>query len=279
MFLYLSRFLTKIVNLFLPTKCLFFIGKSITILIATVFLFGCKVEVYQGLNETQANAMLATLLKQGIIAEKQNMGKTGYTIKVDKDRLAESLELLRERGFPKEQYKSLGTIFSGEGMIASASEDQARLSYALSQELAGTFSRISGIISARVHVALAGMEQDLEQRTPASAAIFLLHTPGSPVVNLVPKIRELTAMSVPELSLDQVSVVLVPVRETVTIPTNATFTTINGIFFHNGHMSYVLIIMMILSIVITGWLIFLNILFWKQIWIEYNIGKSNGEKE
>lgn len=265
---------TKKVN---TTDWLFFQKKTILLLISIILLCGCKVEVYQGVNEMQANAMLATLLKHGIVAEKQNTGKTGYTIRVDKSRLAESLELLRESGFPKEQYKSLGSIFSGEGMIASASEDQARLSYALSQELAGTFSRISGVLSARVHVALASGDQELEQRTPASAAIFLLHTPVSPVVNLVPKIRELTSMSVPELSADKVSVVLVPVRESMTIPTVASLSSLGGIFFSNGHATYILLILAGIIIVALVILLYLNVLFWKQVWTAYNSSKSNTE--
>lgn len=256
---------------------LFFQKKTIVLLLAIILLYGCKVEVYQGLNEMQANAMLATLLKHGIVAEKQNTGKAGYTIRVDKSRLAESLELLRESGFPKEQYKSLGSIFSGEGMIASASEDQARLSYALSQELAGTFSRISGILSARVHVALASGDQEVEQRTPASAAIFLLHTPSSPVVNLVPKIRELTSMSVPELSPDKVSVVLVPVRESITIPTVASLSSIGDMFFSNGHATYVLIILAGIIVLMMVALLYLNIIFWKHVWIAYRESKRNIE--
>ncbi len=259
------------------TEWFFFQKKTIVLLLAIILLYGCKVEVYQGLNEMQANAMLATLLKHGIVAEKQNTGKTGYTIRVDKSRLAESLELLRESGFPKEQYKSLGSIFSGEGMIASASEDQARLSYALSQELAGTFSRISGILSARVHVALASGDQELEQRTPASAAIFLLHTPSSPVVNLVPKIRELTSMSVPELSPDKVSVVLVPVRESITIPTVASLSSIGGMFFSNGHATYVLFILAGIVVLMMVALLYLNIIFWKHVWTAYSESKSNTE--
>lgn len=57
----------------------------------------------------------------------------------------------------------------------------------------------------------------IDQDAP-SAAVFLRHTLDSPVVNLVPEIRELVAGAVASLKYDNVSVMLVPVRESVTVP-------------------------------------------------------------
>lgn len=94
------------------------------------------------------------------------------------------------------------------------------MSYALSQELADTFSRIDGVLTARVHVVLGVNDPVNNIRIEPSAAVFLRHTPDSPVVNLVPEIRELTASSVASLKYDNVSVMLVPVRESVTVPEN-----------------------------------------------------------
>ena len=70
-------------------------------------------------------------------------------------------------------------------MISSASEEQARMAYAISQELSDTFSRIDGVLTSRVHVVLGGTDQATDARILPSAAVFLRHTPDSPVVNLV----------------------------------------------------------------------------------------------
>ena len=51
----------------------------------------CKVEMYSGLSEDQANQMLSTLLRRGIEAEKQAAGKNGYTLLVDDDQLVRAL--------------------------------------------------------------------------------------------------------------------------------------------------------------------------------------------
>ena len=69
---------------------------------------------------------------------------------------------------------------------------------------------------------LGGTDQATDTRTLPSAAVFLRHTPDSPVVNLVAKIRELTSKAVPDLDYERVSVMLVPVREQVSVPMEPT---------------------------------------------------------
>ena len=148
-----------------------------------LLLSGCKVEMYSGLSEDQANQMLSTLLRRGIEAEKQAAGKNGYTLLVDDDQLVRALQVLKENSLPREAFKNLGEVFAGDGMISSTSEVQARMSYALSQELADTLSRIDGVLTARVHVVL-GVNDKVNNITIApSAAVFLRHTLDSPVVN------------------------------------------------------------------------------------------------
>ncbi len=195
----------------LAARCLLFVS-------LTVFLAGCKVDMYTGLSEDQANQMLSTLLRRGIEAEKIAAGKNGYTLAVDDEQLVLALQILKENSLPREDFKNMGDVFSGEGMISSSSEEQARMAYALSQELADTLSRIDGVLTARVHVVLGVNDPVNNIRVEPSAAVFLRHTPDSPVVNFVPKIRELAASAVAQLKYDNVSVMLVPVRESVTVP-------------------------------------------------------------
>ncbi len=184
---------------------------------AALLLAGCKTEVYRGLTETQANAMMAVLLKNGIEPEKTS-DKEGYAIAVESDRVTQTLELMRENNLPRSEFDTMGDVFAAKGMISSATEEKARMTYALSQELSDTFSRIDGVLTARVHVVLQTEDLATGKTTPASAAVFLRHTPDSQAPGLVARIRELAANAVPGLSSDRVSVMLVPVRETITVP-------------------------------------------------------------
>ena len=106
-------------------------------------LAGCKSEVYKGLTETQANAMMSVLLKNGIDSEKE-YSKTGYSLRVDSDKVVQTLELMRRNNLPREDFQNMGQIFAAKGMISSSTEEQARMTYALSQELSDTFSSIDG---------------------------------------------------------------------------------------------------------------------------------------
>ena len=169
------------------------------VLLLCAALLGCQVEVYRGLTEAQVNTMLSTLLKRGIRAEKTAAGKAGFTLSVDEDQLVQSLEILKENNLPRADYENLGKVFSGQGMISSASEEQARMAYAISQELSDTFSRIDGVLTARVHVVLGGTDQATDTRTPFSSAIprIRLSSTWSPKsVSLRPRPCRISTMNV-----------------------------------------------------------------------------------
>jgi type III secretion protein J len=187
-------------------------------LLASLALAGCQTELYSGLSEDEANQMLVLLLSQDFDAVKVNAGKAGFSLTVDEKQTTQALELLSANGHPKTRHQSMGGVFSGQGMISTPVEEQARLSYALSQELSETFSKIDGVLTARVHVVLATRDQSGTVSSPASAAVVLRHLPDSPVVNLTPKIKEVSSKSVPGLSENGVSVMLVPVRIDVVLP-------------------------------------------------------------
>ena len=183
-----------------------------------LLLSACKAEVYSGLTEEQANLMLSALLKRGITVSKESMGKNGFAILVEQDQMVQALEILRENGLPHEKFQSLGDVFKGQGMISSPMEGEARLAFALSQELSNTFARIDGVLSARVHVVLGKVDEAINLRVAPSVSVFIRYNSDSGVVTMVPKIRELSAHAVPGLGVDNVTVMLVPVRETVTVP-------------------------------------------------------------
>lgn len=183
-----------------------------------VLLSGCKQTLYSNLTEQDANEMLQTLLVRGVDAQKVSSGKTGYSIDVDQDDFVRALEIIKEHSLPKEQFQSLGSVFSGQGMISSQTEEQARLAYAISQELSATFSRIDGVLDARVHVVLVQHEQSSGITTPPSAAVFIRHTKDSPVLDMISGIKDTTTRSVPGLTHDRVSVLTEEFNERVVQP-------------------------------------------------------------
>jgi type III secretion protein J len=192
--------------------------RSLCAVFLVLLLAGCRQELYAGLQEDEANQMLAVLLENGIAAQKEAQGKKGYTILTPEKEVVRSLKLLNAKSLPRASFRNMGEVFSGQGMVASPTEEQARFAFALSQELAETFSKIDGVLTSRAHVVLAQHDAGSGVDTPASAAVFLRHAPDSPVADLQAKIKETCAQAVPGLRYDQVSVMLVPVREDVVLP-------------------------------------------------------------
>lgn len=141
---------------------------------------------------------------------------------MDEDQLVQSLEILKENNLPRADYENLGKVFSGQGMISSASEEQARMAYAISQELSDTFSRIDGVLTA------ASMWCS-EARIRPPIRVPCLPPPFSSAIPRIrlsstwsPKSVSLRPRAVPDLDYERVSVMLVPVREQVSVPMEPT---------------------------------------------------------
>lgn len=193
------------------------------ILFSLIFMLSaCQKDLYQDLSEKQINEMLALLLKYNIHVEKSAQGKGKFTLSVDEKQLIQALEILNKNNLPRQNFQNLGEVFKGENIISSNSEENARLAFAISQELSETFSQIDGVLSARVHIVLGSIDQTTETITKPSAAVFLRHTSESPVTNFVAKIKETTAKAVPNLDFDNISIMLVPVREEISVPMQQT---------------------------------------------------------
>ena len=188
------------------------------ILLLSLCLAGCRAELYQNLQESTANELLAALLERGVAAEKVNRGKNGFAVTVDREEMLRALEILRDLGLPKPAYEGLGVVFRREGLMSSPLEERARFSYALSQELAASCVRLDGVVSARVHVVLREKDILTGAVTPASAAVMLRHTPDAPIDHYIPQIRSLVVQAVPDVEPDRVSVLTFPVMGDVTRP-------------------------------------------------------------
>ncbi len=190
----------------------------VAVALTLLSLAGCKVVLFHGVQEEEANEMLSVLLRNGLSASKATTKDGMDTISIEEADFASGAELLRARGLPKHRFETMGDVFQPSGLVASPIQERARLLWALSQELSGTVSQIDGVLTARVQVVLP--DNDLLNRdpTPSSASVFIRYDDGSEVSKLVPQIKMLVAGSVQGLSYDKVSVILVAVPHVVVPP-------------------------------------------------------------
>ncbi|HYD06464.1 MAG TPA: type III secretion inner membrane ring lipoprotein SctJ, partial [Reyranella sp.] len=169
----------------------------------------CKVQLYSGLNQRDANEMLAVLLQAGIDADTV-AGKEDMVLRVEQSQIDRAIGLLNARGLPRPKTSSLGDVFKQEGLISSPLEQRARFIYAMSEELSRTLSQLDGVISARVHIVIPERRPNEANPPPPSAAIFIKYQDDYDLNGYVPQIKQLVANAVEGLNYDKVSVVLFP---------------------------------------------------------------------
>jgi type III secretion protein J len=189
-------------------------------LVLPLLLAGCKVELYSGLNEQEANEMMAALAAEGISAAKERQENADWQVLVDESRIGASLALLRSQGLPEERYSNLGEVFKKQGLVSTPSEERMRYIYAVSQELSQTLRKLDGVVDARVHVVIPANDPlaDSDKLRPSSAAVFIKHRPDTDLTLLVPAVKDMVAHGIEGLTHDQVSLTLVPARALPALP-------------------------------------------------------------
>ncbi len=189
--------------------------KQISRLVAifsVMFFVACggRIELLRDISESEANEAMAALLDAGISSSKIP-GKEGLvSLDVDQSKVAQAIAILNAEGLPRERFVKMGDVFRKEGLISSPLEERARYIWALSQELSATLSQIDGVIKARVHVVLPEKTGGGEPSLPSSAAVFIKHKQGVILDDSVAQIKRLVSNSIPGLSSDKVTVVMLP---------------------------------------------------------------------
>lgn len=195
-------------------------------------LAACKADLYTGLAERDANDIVGALAQEGIPANKVAAGET-FTVAVDKARFPEAVAVLERRGLPGKPNPDIDTLFPDTGLVQSAAQQQARMTYAISQELSRTISEIDGVLSARVHVVLPQSDMLGRDLKPSSASVFIRYSPSANVEQYASQIKLLVANSIEGLLYDNITVVMVPAApaETATL-TGPKLVDVMGVWVH-----------------------------------------------
>ncbi|KMW56369.1 Type III secretion bridge between inner and outermembrane lipoprotein (YscJ,HrcJ,EscJ, PscJ) [Candidatus Rhodobacter oscarellae] len=199
----------------------FFSMRLIAVLCAALALAGCKTSLYSGLAENEANVIVALLSENGISASKELDSRSGEaTILVEEADFSRAVSLLELHGLPQRDYATMEKIFSGGGLVASPIEENARLNYAITQELSRTIAELDGILSARVHIVLPNEESKGSLRnTPqnkvrTSASVVIRRRENLDLEDLLPRLKHMVSNSVEGLEYGDVAVVDFPVPDT-----------------------------------------------------------------
>lgn len=186
-----------------PWQCL--------LLVTVLLLGGCKVELYLGLGQREANEMLAVLDAEGIDAVKAQDKDGKVKILIGEADIGHAVAALKRQGYPREMFSTVSDVFPRDSLISSPLEEHARLAYVKSQELSRTLSEIDGVLVARVHVVLPEPRDSLRATArAASASIFIKHAADAALDLYIGQMKQLLSNSIEGLDYERISVVLVP---------------------------------------------------------------------
>ena len=190
------------------------LSRAALLLAGLLALAGCRVEVYDKLSQRDANEMTALLLIAGIDAERVTHKDGTFAVSVGEEDFAEAVTLIDQSGLPKPKFASMTDVLSDDRLIASPSEERARLNYALAQELSRTVSDIEGVVIARVHLATPN-DDPLSRRDAQdpTASVAIHHRSDLATGGVVPRIKMLVANAVDGLEYDRVSIALFATSE------------------------------------------------------------------
>jgi type III secretion protein J len=186
------------------------LSRVLSLLVLLLFIAACNVDLYSKLSESEANEIVALLVRNGIHASRVLAKDGSSVVRVDDTAFADAISVLSDAGLPRQKFASIGDVFADNKLVSSPTEERARFIYALSQELSKTLSEIDGVLAARVHLVLPKNDPLREDQRPSSASVFIKHDPTVSLVPLLPQIKTLVTNSIEGLNYDKVSVVFVP---------------------------------------------------------------------
>ena len=173
-----------------------------------LLLAGCDNEttLHSGLEEGQANLVMAALLDAGIECHKSPGEEGTWNVTVYEKNFAAAVNLLEKAGLPRREHKGIGEVFKKTGMISSPSEERIRFMDALAQDLSRTISGIDGVIDARVHIVLPENDPFARNVLPSSAAVAIRSRWDTDLSDVIPSVKGLVKIAIDGLTAEKIMV-------------------------------------------------------------------------
>ena len=177
---------------------------------AALLLAGCDTEttLHSGLEELQANLVMAALIDAGISCHKAPGEEGTWNVMVSEQKFADAVNLLEKKGLPRRAHMGIGEVFKKTGMISSPSEERIRFMDALAQDLARTISMIDGVVDARVHVVIPENDPFARNTLPSSAAVAIRSRWDADVTDIVPSVKGLVKNAIEGLQYEKIMVTI-----------------------------------------------------------------------
>jgi len=187
--------------------------KFTSVLIPFLLILGltaCKDEsLLKGLDQHQANEVIATLQRNNIQANKVDKGKTGYSINVKPVDIPAAVDLMKIHALPSSPRMEISQLFPSDSLVSSPRAEKARLYSAIEQRLEQSLQTLDGVLSARVHVSydIDGVEGGRAAKPVHLSTLVNYQNEVEPSL-MISDIKRFLKNSFTQVEYDNISVVL-----------------------------------------------------------------------
>jgi type III secretion protein J len=133
-------------------------------------------------------------------------------VRIVKSDLPRAMDVLEGAGVPRIASPSMADVFKKDGFISSPLEERARFIAATKMELEQTIARMTGVIDARVHLAMPARDPLTDVVVPPSASVLVKVAPDVKFSENggIANVKALVRDAVESLSVDRITVVATP---------------------------------------------------------------------
>lgn len=174
-----------------------------------VLLAGCEQELLKGLDQRQANEVLAVLQQANISAKKQDAGKLGYSVQVDEADFAKSVQLLKTNDLPTKARVEISQMFPADSLATSPRAEKARLYSGIEQRLEQSLLVLPAVVKARLHISYdVESSATRQQSAPSHLSVLVVYRNAEDESVMINNIKRFLKNSLPLVNYEDISVVM-----------------------------------------------------------------------
>jgi type III secretion protein J len=176
---------------------------------------GCQTAVLHGLSEQETNQVIAVLQDQGIMASKEadNAEAGTWKVVVPRKDASRVWSVLQGYRLPSTRGRRFQDVFGKNKLVMAPLEEKALFLEALQGEIEHTLESVSGVVAARVHVAIPEPDLSGQATHDVKASVMLEYHPdpsGRPPLR-EEEVRGVVSSGVNDLKPENVAVVMKPI--------------------------------------------------------------------
>jgi type III secretion protein J len=165
-------------------------------------------DLLKGLNQQQANEVIAVMQRHNIATDKVDRGKPGFSIQVGRADFAAAVDILKVYDLPSRARMEISEMFPADALVSSPRAEKARMYSAIEQRLEQSLQVMEGITAARVHVSYDLDAGEGAAIRPMHMAALLVYEQDLVPAVLIGQVKRFLKNSFPGIEYDNISVVL-----------------------------------------------------------------------